>query len=137
MTTRRHHDRTNRRWAAGFAITAGLIMILAGLFQVLEGLVALVDDSFYLQAASYAFDIDLTTWGWIHLVIGALVAVTGGLVIRGDAWARGAAMALALLAAVANFVFVPYYPLWSILVLALNATAIWALAMYDPQHRAV
>jgi hypothetical protein len=131
---RRHRDGTRGLWAAGFAITAALLMIMTGIFQALEGLAALIDDSFYVRVGNYAFDVDVTAWGWIHLILGLAVAAVGGFIIRGAAWARGVGMGLALLAAIANFLFIPYYPLWSILILVLNVMVIWALAVYDPEH---
>jgi hypothetical protein len=130
---RRHRDGTRRMWAAGFAITAGLIMIMTGIFQALEGLAALINDDFFVRVGNYAFDVDVTAWGWIHLILGLAVATVGGFVIRGAAFARGVGMGLALLAAIANFLFIPYYPLWSILILVLNVMVIWALAVYDPE----
>jgi hypothetical protein len=131
---RRHRDDTRNLWAAGFAITAAVIMIMAGIFQALEGLAALINDSFFVRVGNYAFDVDVTAWGWIHLILGILVAVVGGFILRGAAWARAGGMIIALLGAVANFLFVPYYPLWSILIIALYATVIWALAVYDPER---
>jgi hypothetical protein len=138
MTTtddnRRHRTDSNRMLAAGFAITAALLMIMAGIFQALEGLAALIDDSFYVRVGNYAYDIDTTAWGWIHLLLGVLIALTGVFIIRGAAWARAGGMILVLLAAIANFLFIPYYPLWSILILVLNVMVLWALAVYDPEH---
>jgi hypothetical protein len=131
---RRRSDDTRSVWAAGFAITAALIMIMTGIFQALEGLAAVVNDNFYVRVGNYAYNIDITAWGWIHLILGILVAVVGGFILRGDAWARAGGMIVALLAAVANFLFIPYYPLWSILIIALYVTVIWALAVYDPQR---
>jgi hypothetical protein len=131
---RRHRDGAGGMWAAGFAITAALIMIMVGIFQALEGLAALINDDFFVRVGSYAFDVDVTAWGWIHLILGLAVATAGGFIIRGAPWARGVGMGLALLAAIANFLFIPYYPLWSILIIALNVTVIWALAVYEPER---
>ena len=132
---RRHRDDSTRGlWAAGFAITAAIIMIMTGIFQALEGLAAIINDSFFVRVGNYAFNVDVTTWGWIHLILGILVAVIGGFIIRGDAWARAGGMIIATLAAISNFLFIPYYPVWSILIIALNVTVIWALAVYDPEH---
>jgi hypothetical protein len=130
----RHRDRSRSPWAAGFAITAALLMIMAGIFQALEGLAALINDNFFVRVGNYAFDVDVTTWGWIHLILGLAIAAAGAFILRGDAWARGVGMGLALLAAIANFLFIPYYPLWSILIIALSVTVIWALAVYDPER---
>jgi hypothetical protein len=121
-------------WAVGLALFAGAVMMTVGVFQALEGLVALIDDDFYVVRDNYTFDLDVTAWGWIHLIMGIVVAVSGYFVIRGDLWARVLAMFLAALAAIANFLWVPYYPLWSLLIVALNILVIWALAVYDPRR---
>jgi len=109
-------------------------MMTVGLFQMLQGLVALIDDEFYVVLDNYTFELDVTAWGWIHLIIGAVVAVTGYFVVRGELWARVAGMVLAGLTAVANFLWIPYYPLWSMLVLSLSVLIIWALAIYNPRR---
>ena len=121
-------------WAVGLALFAGAVMMTVGVFQALEGLVALIDDDFFVVRDNYTFDLDVTAWGWIHLIMGIVVAVSGYFVIRGDLWARVLAMFLAALAAIANFLWVPYYPLWSLLIVALNILVIWALAVYDPRR---
>jgi hypothetical protein len=119
-------------WAAGLTIFAGVLMITVGVFQAFQGLVALFDDEFYLTVRDYTFKFDITAWGWIHLIGGALVAVTGYFVVRGALWARVVAMVLAGFSALANFAWIPYYPLWSILIVALDILIIWALAIYQP-----
>jgi hypothetical protein len=121
-------------WAVGLALFAGALMMTVGLFQMLQGLVALIDDEFYVVLDNYTFELDVTAWGWIHLIIGAVVAVTGYFVVRGELWARVAGMVLAGLTAVANFLWIPYYPLWSMLVLSLSVLVIWALAIYNPRR---
>lgn len=127
-------DRDLDPWAVGLALFAGAVMMIVGLFQALEGLVALIDDNFYVVRANYTFDLDTTTWGWIHLIIGIVVAVAGYFVVRGDLWARVFAMVLAGIAAIANFLWIPYYPIWSVLIVSLNLLVIWALAVYNPRR---
>lgn len=79
---------------------------------------------------NYAFKIDITAWGWTHLILGVLVAITGIGLLLGQTWARVVGIILAVLSAVANFLFLPYYPFWSILVITLDIIIIWALAVY-------
>jgi hypothetical protein len=78
--------------------------------------------------ANYTYEVDTTAWGWIHLGIGALALVTGFFLFTGMTWARVVGIALAVISATANFFFIPYYPLWSLLIIGLNIFAIWALA---------
>jgi hypothetical protein len=114
-------------WAMGGTAFAGVIMLLVGVFHAIAGLVALIDDEFYVVGANYTFELDVTGWGWIHLLAGIGVALAGLYVFSGATWARIVGIALAMLSAVANFFFIPYYPFWSILMIALAVWAIWAL----------
>jgi hypothetical protein len=114
-------------WAEGGISFAACVLLLIGCFQALNGIVALLDDDFYVVTKNYTFDLDTTVWGWIHLVIGILLVITGiGLMAR-QTWAGVVAIFLAMLSAVANFFFIPYYPFWSIVVIALDVWVIWAL----------
>jgi hypothetical protein len=118
-------------WAVGFVVFASTLMIVLGVFHAIQGLVALLDDDFYLQLPNYTFEFDLTSWGWIHLILGALIALAGFALIGGAVWARAVGIALAGLSAIANFLWLPYYPVWSIVALALAVGVIWGLAVYE------
>ena len=114
-------------WAAAGIVFAGVLMILVGIFQAMTGLAAIIDPDFFRVTTRYAYDLDATAWGWIHLVMG--VAVTGaGLALQARrAWAGVVAIVLAMLSAIANFLTVPYYPFWSLLMIGLAVWVIWAL----------
>jgi hypothetical protein len=118
-------------WAVGGIVFAGSIMIMVGIFQAIAGLVAIFDDDFYVVARNYTFDLDTSAWGWGHLLIGILLVATGWFVLAGAAWAGVTAIVLASLSAVANFFFIPYYPAWSILMIALDVWIIWSLTRPD------
>lgn len=115
-------------WAVGGITFAAVMMILIGAFQTIAGLVAIVDDNFYVVSKNYTFDIDTTAWGWIHLLGGILVVFAGAYVFSGATWARIVGMTLAALSAIANFFFIPYYPFWAIVIIALDIWIIWALS---------
>ncbi len=116
--------------AVGFIIFAGVLMIMAGAFQAFTGVVALFENEFYVTTRNYVFQFDATTWGWIHMLLGIVVALAGFGVIFGQTWARVVGIILAVLSAFANFAFIPYYPFWSITVIALDVFIIWALAAH-------
>jgi hypothetical protein len=123
----RDQDRPVSGWAVGGIAFAATMMTMIGVFQALSGLVAIFNDEFYVVARNYTFDLDVTAWGWIHLIVGIGVFATGlGLFARAT-WAGVVAIMLCMLSALANFFFIPYYPFWSILVIALNVWVIWAL----------
>jgi hypothetical protein len=114
-------------WAVGGITFAGTILILIGIFQGIAGLVAIFDDDFYVRVANYTFDLDTTGWGWIHLILGILLILTGFYLFSGAAWAWIVAITLAVIVAVQNFFFIPYYPWWSLLIIALCIWVIWSL----------
>jgi hypothetical protein len=114
-------------WAVGGITFAGTLLILIGAFQAIAGLVAIIDDEFYVVTRNYTYDLDVTGWGWIHLILGILLVVVGFALFSRKAWAAIAAIMLAMLSAIANFFFIPYYPFWSILEIALAVWVIWAL----------
>lgn len=114
-------------WAVGGITFAACVLTLVGAFQVISGLAAIIDDEFFVVVRNYSFDVDTTAWGWIHLLLGILLVVTGFGLFSRAAWAGVTAIFLASLSAVANFFFIPYFPAWSILVIALDVWVIWAL----------
>jgi hypothetical protein len=114
-------------WAVGGVTFAACVLTIIGAFQVIAGLVAIIDDEFYVVASNYTFDFDTSAWGWIHLLLGVLLVATGFGLFARQTWAGVTAIMLAGLSAIANFFFIPYYPFWAILVIALDIWVIWAL----------
>jgi hypothetical protein len=123
----RHVGGPESGWAVGGITFAAVMLIIIGTFQVIAGLVAIFDDDFYVVTANYTFDLDTSGWGWIHLLIGVALVATGFGLFSRSTWAGVTAIVLAMLSAIANFFFIPYYPFWSILVIALDVWVIWAL----------
>jgi hypothetical protein len=114
-------------WAIGGVTFASTIMILIGIFQAFAGLEAIIDDDFYVVTQNYAFDLDTTAYGWIHLILGIVIVCAGFALWARKTWAAIVAIFLAMLSAIANFFFIPYYPFWSILMIALAIWVIWAI----------
>jgi hypothetical protein len=114
-------------WAAGAIGFAAVMLLMIGVFQIVAGVAAIVEDEFFVVGREYAFDIDVSTWGWLHLILGALLVFAGVGLFSGQSWAAVTAIILATLSAIANFFFIPYYPFWAILVIALDVWVIWAL----------
>jgi hypothetical protein len=114
-------------WAVAGITFAASIMLLIGIFQVIAGLAAIFDDQFFVVTQNYVFDLDVTAWGWVHLLIGVLLLFAAWGLFSGATWAGVTAIFLALLSAVANFFFIPYYPFWSLLLIGLAVWVIWAL----------
>ena len=117
-------------WAAGFTVFAAAMMIISGTFQAIQGLAAIINDDFFVLGENYAFNLSTNAWGWIHLIAGIVVAVAGFALVTGAVWARVLAIVLAMLSAVANFFYIPYYPVWSIVIIAIDIGVIWALTTH-------
>jgi hypothetical protein len=119
---------TENAWAEGIGIFAGAALLTVGIFQFLEGVSAAAKDDVLVGTPNYVFEFDLTTWGWIHIVFGIVVAIVGGAILAGQKWALVAGIALAMVSALMNFVWLPYYPAWAILIIAFDIAVIWALS---------
>jgi hypothetical protein len=122
------------RWASSLTVFAAAMMVISGIWNAFVGIAALVHNKVYVSTPSYTYSLDLTGWGWIFLVLGILAAATGAAVLAGQTWGRYVGIGLISLSLVMNFLFIPYYPLWSITIIVIDIAAIWALAVYrrDP-----
>ena len=130
--TRSAHRAGPAPWMAGMTTFAGIMLIIAGVFNVIEGLVALFQNEVYVAGRQYVFAFDLTAWGWTHLIVGGVVAAAGFAVISGQVWGRSVGVGIAVLSMLANFLFIPYYPIWSLVIIALDVAVIAALATHRP-----
>jgi hypothetical protein len=117
-------------WGVGWSVFAAVMMIMAGIWQGVAGLIAIFENEFYVATREYLFQFDATTWGWIHLLVGVVVGLAGLGLLAGQTWARVVGITLAVLSAIANFLFIPYYPFWSMLIIAVDVVVIWALAAH-------
>ncbi|MEV5978674.1 hypothetical protein [Streptomyces sp. NPDC052114] len=106
---------------------AGVLMLVNGILGILEGIAGIAKDDVYERIGDYVYKFNLTTWGWIHLVLGILVAITGYGILKGAEWGRAAGVALAAIAIVAQFLWLPYTPVWALISIAIGVFVIWAL----------
>jgi hypothetical protein len=114
-------------WAVSGIVFAATMMMLAGVFHVITGLVAIFDDDFFVATRNYTFDLDVTAWGWIQLVLGLLLFAGGWGLFQRSTWAGVFTIFVASLSAVASFFFIPYYPIWALLVIGIDVWVIWAV----------
>jgi hypothetical protein len=112
----------------GLARFAGVLLIISGLWGVLAGISGILADKIFVTTPQYVYYFDITAWGWVHLILGVLVAGAGIGVLKGTAWGRILGVALASASLLVNFAFIPHYPIWSILIIALDVLIIWQLA---------
>jgi hypothetical protein len=126
------HDTDRHRpagWVRGGVVFSATAMVLVGFFQVVEGLSALFDDEIHLVDPNYLFPFNLTVWGGIHLVLGVLLVSAGLALGAARTWARSVGIVFAATSAVANFLFLPYSPAWSLTIIALDVVVVWALCV--------
>ncbi len=116
--------------AVGLTVFAGAMMVMIGVFHAIQGLVALFNDEFYVVGQKWTFEFDITAWGWIHLIGGIVVALAGFALFTGAVWARVVGVIVVGISAVVNFMWLPYYPFWSMLIIALDVFVIWALTAH-------
>lgn len=129
------HDAPTHRpdpnpWAEGLTLSAAVMMMMVGGFHAIAGLAAVFENEFYRVTPDYVFEFDVTGWGWVHLLLGVVVLLAGIALLSGQTWARGVGIALAAVSALANFAFIPFYPFWSLAIIALDVFIIWALATH-------
>lgn len=118
------------RAAISVTVFAGTLMIMIGVFHAFQGIVALINDTFYVVGPEYILQFDVTTWGWVHLILGIVVALAGAALFSGAVWGRTVAVVMACVSMAASFVWMPYYPLWSIAIIALDVFVIWAVTAH-------
>jgi hypothetical protein len=119
-----------------WGIFAATMMILGGILNVIHGLVALLNDDWAVWTNRGAVYLDLTTWGWVHVLVGALVALAGAGILTGNLLARTVGVILAGISLVTNFLYMPVYPLWALTVITLDVLVIWALTAHGREMRA-
>ena len=117
-------------WAIGWTAFAGIMMVMGGVWWIISGIVALANDTFFVVGEEYIFQFDVTTWGWIHLILGIVILLAAVFLFTGAVWARTVGVFVAVLWAVAAFAWMPSYPLWGIALIATSTAVIWALTVH-------
>ncbi|MGW2932097.1 DUF7144 family membrane protein [Streptomyces sp. NPDC001156] len=130
-TTRTAPPPKRTAWATGGTAFAGVLMMVGGVVGVLNGIAGIATNNVYVRVGNYVYQFSLTTWGWIHLVVGALLMITGWGVLQGMEWARWMGVGLAALYMILYFMFLPYAPVWSFIAIAIGGFVIWSLVTGD------
>jgi hypothetical protein len=119
----------------GWIYFASMMMLILGGLQTVFGLTALFNDGFFVVGAGGLVVWDYTTWGWLHLGLGIVVILTGLAVLSGRTWARALASIIVVLNAIENLVFLPVYPIWSIIALIIDGLVLYALTVHGGELR--
>lgn len=120
----------HRSVRAGWLAFAGVLMVMTGALNATKGLAGVLADEFYVVPPANVLALDFTAWGWVHIAVGVLVALTGGALLAGVPWARPAAIVLIVLDAIAQIAWVAVYPVWSAVVIALCVAVIWSIVVH-------
>lgn len=130
MSTYRDEHPVKEGIAGGATLGAAALLLVAGILGILQGISAVAKDNLFVAGPEYVYKLNLTGWGWIHIVLGVIAIVVAFGMFAAATWARIAAILIASLSIIANFLWLPYYPWWSVLLIALDVLIIWAVATW-------
>jgi hypothetical protein len=126
---------TRTAWASGLSLFAAIMLFLQGGFQILEGIVRLADDTFFVPHNGYVYKFDTTVWGWILLILGVISILVGAAILAEATVGYVLGIVVVTLSALSSFAFLPYYPIWSLLVIGIGVAVIWALCVMMGRDR--
>ncbi|MDF4251999.1 MULTISPECIES: hypothetical protein [unclassified Streptomyces] len=134
MTQAVKHPASHREpMAAGIATFAAVMLVIGGVLGILRGIMAIANDNVFVNTPDYVFEFNVEGWGWIHLALGIVALMTGLSLFKLTLWARVAGVTIAGLLLVSSFLSLPYYPVWSVVLIALYGFVIWALCVARPE----
>ena len=117
-------------WAMGWATFAAILLMMGGVWGVIVGIAGIAEDEFFVVTPDWIFQFDATTWGWMHLIAGIILFLSGLGIFSGNVLARTVGVIVAGLSAIVNFAWMPYYPVWAIVAIAVDIAIIWALTAH-------
>ncbi len=113
----------------GLVLFASVLLIIVGCFNLIYGIAAVANAHVFVAGAHYVFG-SLNSWGWITLIIGALQLLAAGGVLAGNQMARWFGVAVLGLSAIEQMFFIPAYPFWSLMIIAVDVVALYGLCAY-------
>jgi hypothetical protein len=119
----------------GAIIFASVVMVITGTFGAIEGLYAIFEDQVFTVQGGEAVLIDITGWGWLHLLLGLLTILVGYALFRGQTWARVMTIVMVMINATAHMLFLPVYPIGAIIIIALDMLVLWAVTFHGNEMR--
>lgn len=121
----------------GWVVFAAVLMVVAGGIWAIQGLIAVFNDNLVIFGTEGAILLDVTGWGWIHIILGALLVLAGILVLRGNLFGRMIAVILAMLSIIVNFVWMPVYPVWAIVIITLDVFILYAVIIHGREMKSL
>ena len=114
---------------SGLVLFASVLLVILGCFNLIYGIAAIANSHVFTANAHYVFG-DLRTWGWITLILGAVLLLAAAGVLAGNQLARWFAVAVLGLNAIDQMFFIPAYPFWSLMIIAVDVVALYGLCAY-------
>ncbi len=131
MSTTRNEHPVQQGFAMGTTIAAAALLLVAGVLGFFQGVSAVAKDDLFVVGPQYVYKLNLTSWGWIHIILGVIAVLVAFGMFVDAGWAKVSAIIIASLSIILNFLWIPYYPWWSILVIAIDLLVIWAVATWQ------
>ncbi len=138
MNTRQSTNRATEitGWV-GWIAFAGMMMLMVGVFNLISGMAAVFNDEIFVTAGNLTVLLDVTTWGWVHIVLGLALAGTGLALVSGQTWARVVGVVLVMVNMASQLVALPAYPWWAMIVIAVDVVVLWAIIVHGDEAKAL
>ena len=118
----------------GWTVFTPIMMMMIGVFNAVDGFAAIAADDIFVTGAAGSVVLDVGTWGWVHLVVGAVIATAGVFLLEGATWARFVAIGAVMINMTSQLLFLPAYPFWALLIIVLDVLALWALIVHGNER---
>ena len=117
-------------WMIVFAVA---LLVTVGFFNMIDGIAAIANSHVFIANAHYVVG-DLRAWGWVVLILGVLQLIAAIAILAGSQAARWFAVVVIGLNAIGQMLFIPAYPFWSLLIIAVDVVALWGLCAYGSRE---
>jgi hypothetical protein len=119
----------------GWISFAAIMLIIGGSLNLLYGVIAAVNDEWVVFTNRANVYLDVSEWGWVHIILGGIVLLSGIGLFSGNIIARAVAVIVASISLLVNFFFIPVYPLWALTVIVIDVLVIWAVTAHGREMR--
>jgi hypothetical protein len=119
----------------GWISFAAIMLIIGGSLNLLYGVIAAVNDEWVVFTNRANVYLDVSEWGWVHIILGGIVLLSGIGLFSGNIIARAVAVIVASISLLVNFFFIPVYPLWALTVITIDILVIWAVTAHGREMR--
>jgi len=116
-------------------LAAGALMLTSAILTFLVGVFALAADDLVVSGPGYEYTFQLSGWGWANILTGMVLAAVAIALFLSAQWARAAAIIVTCLAIVVTFLWMPYYPAGSVVLIALDVVVIWGVATWNTSRK--